>query len=88
MLFALPPAELGVHPGDGNFVQAHADQKLLGSLLYLMCDDLPSMIRSLEAKKVKCTAVTKAGWGITTTVRLPSGGKIGLYQPRHRTAIG
>jgi catechol 2,3-dioxygenase-like lactoylglutathione lyase family enzyme len=88
LIFALPPAELGVHPGDGKFVQAHEDQKLLGSVLYLMCDNLQSAIRSLEAKKVKCTPVADEGWGITTTVRLPSGGQIGLYQPRHKTAIG
>ncbi len=88
LIFGLPPAELGVHPGDGKFVQAHAEEKLLGSLLYLMCDDLQSMIRSFEAKKVKCTPIAEAGWGITTTLRLPSGGQIGLYQPRHPTAIG
>lgn len=47
-----------------------------------------SMMQSLEAKKVKCTPIAEAGWGITTTVRLASGGQIGLYQPRHPTAIG
>ena len=88
LIFALPPAELGIHPEDGDFVHAHAEAQLLGAVLYLMCDDLRSMIRSLEAKKVKCTPVAEAEWGITTTVPLPSGGQIGLYQPRHPTAIG
>jgi len=88
LIFALPPAEMGVHPGDGEFVQMHAEEKLLGSVLYLMCDDLKSTIRSLEAKKVKCTPVADEGWGIVTTIQLPSGGQIGLYQPRHKTAIG
>jgi predicted enzyme related to lactoylglutathione lyase len=88
LIFALPPAELGIHPGDGGFVQVHAEMRLLGALLYLMCDDLNSMMRSLEAKGVTCTPVMEAGWGITTTLRLPSGGQIGLYQPRHPTAIG
>jgi hypothetical protein len=80
LIFALPPAELAVHPGEGDFAQSHAE-------IYLMCDDLRSMIRSLKAKKIKCTPVTQAGWGMKTTIRLPSGGKIGLYQPRHPTAI-
>src|ERR1700758_991787 len=65
LIFALPPAELGIHPGDGKFVQSHAEEELLGSVLYLMCDDLRSTIRSLEGKKVKCTPVIEAGWGIT-----------------------
>jgi len=88
LIFALPPAELGIHPGDGNFVQAHAEEKLLGAVLYLMCDDLRSAIRSLQGKGAKFTPITEAEWGITTTVSLPSGGQVGLYQPRHPTAIG
>ena len=88
LIFALPPAELGIHPGNGNFVQTHAEEKLLGSVLYLMCRDLRYVIRSLEAKKVRCTPVAEAEWGIATTVQLPSGGQIGLYQPRHPTAVG
>jgi len=87
LIFALPPAELGVHPSDGSFVQTQAEEKLLGSVLYLMCDDLKATIRSLEAKKAKCTPIADEGWGIVTTVGLPSGGKVGLYQPRHKTAI-
>ncbi len=87
LIFALPPAEIGVHPSDGSFVQRHADHPLFAALLYLMCDDLPSVIKSLEAKNVRCTEVTEAPWGIKTTIPLPSGGEIGLYQPSHPTAI-
>lgn len=87
LIFALPPTEMGVHPGDGEFVQGHADHQLLGAVLYLMCDDLRSTIRWLEVKKVKCSPIVEAEWGITTTVPLPSGGEIGLYQPKHVTAI-
>jgi hypothetical protein len=88
LIFALPSSELAVHPGDGEFVQRHAEHALLGVVLYLMCDDLPAMIRSLEARQVACSAVMKAEWGIATTIRLPSGGEIGLYQPTHPTALG
>jgi hypothetical protein len=87
LIFQLPPAEIGIHPGAGDFVQMHADHPLLGCILYLLCDDLPSTIRSLESKNVSCSSVLEAQWGITTTVKLPSGGSIGLYQPKHPTAI-
>lgn len=87
LIFQLPPAELGIHPGSGDFVQMHADHPLLGAVLYLMCDDLPSTMRSLQAMNVACSSVLEAGWGVTTTVNLPSGGSIGLYQPKHPTAI-
>jgi catechol 2,3-dioxygenase-like lactoylglutathione lyase family enzyme len=87
LIFALPPAELGIHPGDGKLVQPHADQPLLRVELYLMCDDLSSFVESLEAKSIECTPPTEAEWGIATTVRLPSGGRLGLYQPKHPTAF-
>jgi catechol 2,3-dioxygenase-like lactoylglutathione lyase family enzyme len=88
LIFALPPAELAVHPGNGDFVQSHAEHAMLGAVVYLMCDNLPDLIGKLEAKGVTCTEVTQAPWGMRTTVRLPSGGEIGLYQPSHPTAIG
>lgn len=87
LIFALPPAELAVHPGSGDFVQGHADQELLGSVLYLMCDDLAAQVRALKSRKVTCTPVVKAEWGSSTTFALPSRGRVGLYQPTHVTAI-
>lgn len=87
LIFAMPPSELGIHPGDGMFVERHADQELSGILVYLMCDDLQQTIETLRGKNVHTTAITHAGWGITTTIRLPGGGGLGLYQPRHKTAL-
>jgi catechol 2,3-dioxygenase-like lactoylglutathione lyase family enzyme len=87
LIFALPPSELGIHPGDGQFIQRHADQDLSGSVVYLMCDNLRETVDSFAAKGVETTAVQEAGWGIVTTVRLPGGGALGLYEPRHVTAI-
>ena len=60
---------------------------MLGGLLYLMCDDLGGVIGLLKSKGVACTNPVEAEWGISTSVRLPSGGEIGLYQPTHRTVI-
>jgi hypothetical protein len=88
LIFGLPPAEMGVHPGDGQFVQQHAEHSLLGAVMYLMCDDLRATVSELRAKKVECSETFEAEWGITTTVPLPSGGRVGLYQPKHATAIG
>ena len=87
LLFALPPAELAVHPGSGDFVQMHAERRMLGAVLYLMCDDLRSFMQSLERKGVPCASPIEAEWGISTTLRLPSGGEIGVYQPSHRTMV-
>jgi catechol 2,3-dioxygenase-like lactoylglutathione lyase family enzyme len=87
LIFGLPPAELGVHPAPSPFVQRHADHDILGAVLYFMCDDLESTTNSLAAKGVACTEVEKAEWGVKTTVRLPSGGEVGLYQPSHPTAL-
>ena len=87
LLFALPPAELALHPGSGDFVQMHAEHPMLGAVLYLMCDDLRSMMQSLEGKGVACATPVEADWGISTSLRLPSGGEIGVYQPSHRTMV-
>lgn len=87
LIFKLPPAEAALHPPDGSNQQIlHAEHYLLGAAVYLMCDDLRAQIKALKAKRVECTEVVEAPWGIKTTIRLPSGGEIGLYQPTHETA--
>ena len=87
LIFALPPAEAAVHPSSGEFAQDHAGRKMMGAVLYLMCTNLREVIQSLEAKNVKCSAVSREVWGIKTTIPLPSGVEIGLYQPTHPTAL-
>jgi catechol 2,3-dioxygenase-like lactoylglutathione lyase family enzyme len=78
LIFALPPAEAAFHPSEKNDLHE----------LYFMFDDLKSTMESLKAMKVNCGSVTEERWGSLTTVSLPGGGKIGLYQPKHPTAIG
>ena len=87
LLFALPPAEAAVHPASGNPEQVHAGHHHVGAVVYLMCDDLRAAIATLDARHVACTDVSQERWGIRTTIRLPSGGEIGLYQPAHPTAL-
>jgi hypothetical protein len=88
LIFGLPPSEMAVHPDDGGFTQTHANHTMMGAVVYLMCDDLAAEIQSLKQRGVTCTEVETAPWGEKTTIPLPSGGEIGLYQPRHPTAIG
>jgi catechol 2,3-dioxygenase-like lactoylglutathione lyase family enzyme len=76
---ALPPAELAVHPADGE--NRHE--------LYLMCDDINTTVDELKNKGVEFSQpVSDQGWGLLTSIRLPGGGELGLYEPRHPTAIG
>ena len=76
-IYALPPAELAAHPSDENRVE-----------LYLMCDDLEATMASLMAKGVEFTGpVSDQGWGLLATLQVPGGGELGLYEPRHPTAI-
>jgi len=77
LIFALPPAEAAIHPSDKN--GAHE--------LYLMCDDLRAEMASLGQKGVACSEVQEQRWGSITTIHLPGGGKLGLYQPKHPTAL-
>ena len=86
LIFALPPAEVAVHPASRTFAKRHGGHVMMGTVLYLMCDDLEGHIKSLEAKKVKCAEIGKAPWGSYTTILLPSGVEMGLYQPTHLTA--
>ena len=88
LIFALPPSELAVHPAGKTVVQRHAERNLLGTVLYLMCDDVRATVRLLKARKVKCAKIEKAAWGLYTSITLPSGGEIGLYQPTHPVAHG
>jgi hypothetical protein len=88
LIFALPPAEVGIHPAGPGSLHKHDGHRLLGTVMYLMCDDLQAAVGRLRRAKVRCTRITKAAWGSSTTIRLPSGGEIGLYQPTHPTALG
>ena len=78
LIFALPPAEVAVHPANEN--NRHE--------LYLMCDDLNGEMTELAKKGVRCSKVENERWGSITKVTLPGGGEIGLYQPKHPTAFG
>jgi catechol 2,3-dioxygenase-like lactoylglutathione lyase family enzyme len=77
LIFALPPAEVAVHPAEDN--GRHE--------LYFMCDDLKAEIVALQEKGASCSDVHEERWGSITMIKLPGGGEVGLYQPRHPTAL-
>ena len=77
LIFALPPAEVAVHPAPESGA----------SELYFVCDDLEAEMGALEAKGVRCAEVEEARWGSVTKIRLPGGGEVGLYQPKHPLAF-
>lgn len=73
LIFALPPSELAVHPGESG-----------GSAeFFLMCEDIDAEVVRLAAQGVRCEPPANAGWGRLTHLSLPSGARLGLYQPRH-----
>jgi catechol 2,3-dioxygenase-like lactoylglutathione lyase family enzyme len=78
LIYALPPGEAAFHPSDKNGPHE----------LYFMCDSLKAEMATLAKKGVTCSPVQEERWGSITRIRLPGGGQIGLYQPKHPTALG
>ena len=78
LIFALKGAELGVYPHKENDLHH----------FYLMTDDLDGELARLAAAGVACAAPTEQGWGRSTSIPLPGGGKLALYQPAHPSATG
>ena len=77
LIFALPPAEVAVHPSDENGVHE----------LFLMCDDVQALIAEMTNRKVECSPVDEQRWGSITRLTLPGGGKLGIYQPKHASPL-
>jgi catechol 2,3-dioxygenase-like lactoylglutathione lyase family enzyme len=78
LIFALPPAELAVHPADGG--ARHE--------LYLMCDDINATVAELRGKGVEVSSeVSDLGWGLLARIRLPDGSDFPIYQPRHPSPL-
>jgi catechol 2,3-dioxygenase-like lactoylglutathione lyase family enzyme len=82
LIFALPPAELGVHPTES------ADRPSGDVDLYLMCRDVEATIAELREKGVECPPPVDRGFGLVTTLPVPGLGEIGLYQPKHASPLG
>jgi predicted enzyme related to lactoylglutathione lyase len=78
LIFALPPAELAAHPTD----------EASHHKLYLMCDDVHTTVAELKGKGVEFTKeITEEGFGLMTSLRLPSGDELALYEPTHESPL-
>jgi predicted enzyme related to lactoylglutathione lyase len=82
LIFALPPSELGVHPGEGPTFEAGTRHQFT-----LMCDDITTTVRELRAKGIEVRGEPEdEGWGISVVLALPGGVEVQLYEPRHAVA--
>jgi catechol 2,3-dioxygenase-like lactoylglutathione lyase family enzyme len=78
LIMQLPPGEVAVHPAQTSGTTD----------LYLVCDDVDATVTELGARGVEIDGpVTDQGWGLLTGIRLPGGGRVGLYEARHPTAF-
>jgi len=73
LIFAVPPAEVAVHPSEENNIHE----------FYLITEDVRALVDDLTKRGVKCTPPHDQGWGVLTQVKLPGGGNVGVYEPRH-----
>jgi predicted enzyme related to lactoylglutathione lyase len=78
LIFALPPAELAVHPaGNGSHHE-----------LYLMCDDIHATLAELAGKGAEVAReISDQGWGLLAAIRLPDGSEFPIYEPRHPSPL-
>jgi hypothetical protein len=74
VIFGLPPAEVSIHDADKSGAQE----------IFLMCDDVKAFVAEMAKRNVACAPVQDQGWGILTQLTLPGGGKLAVYQPRHK----
>jgi predicted enzyme related to lactoylglutathione lyase len=76
LIFALPPAELAVHPGESHHE------------LYLMCDNIQATVAELRDSGVEMARdISDQGWGLLAAIRLPDGSEFPIYEPRHLSPL-
>lgn len=73
LIFAVPAAEVAFHPHDENNKYE----------MYFLCDDIEAQVAALKKRAVKVGEISEQRWGTLTTISLPGGGTIGLYEPKH-----
>jgi hypothetical protein len=73
LIFSLPTAELAVHPAEKNDIHE----------LFFMVKDIQKFITAMRDKDVPCDTVESTSWGELSRIRLPGGGKVGVYQAKH-----
>ncbi len=82
LIFALPPGEIAVHPAEhGAAPDTHE--------LFLMCDDVQRTVGGVKEQRCRTGArnLGSKPWGLSTAIKLPDGGELGLYEASHPTAL-
>jgi hypothetical protein len=74
MIYGVSPAEMSIHGSDRNDLHQ----------LYLMCEDMEDFVAEMTKRAIAFTPPSSQGWGTATEITLPGGGKLGVYQPRHK----
>jgi catechol 2,3-dioxygenase-like lactoylglutathione lyase family enzyme len=78
LIFAGPPSELAAHPADGR---PHHE-------LWLMCDDIDATVAQLREKGATFSEeIVERPWGRSTSLELPGGGQLPLYEPSHPSPL-
>ena len=84
LLFALPPSEIAVHPGEGPAFESGVRHQFT-----FMCDNIANTVRDLKAKGIVVkNQPQEERWGIHVTLALPGGCDVMVYEPRHPLAAG
>ncbi len=73
LIFGLPPSEVAIHPSEHNDVHE----------FYLVCDHIRAFVVEMKKHDILCSPVQETGWGLLTHLKLPGGGSLGVYEPKH-----
>ncbi len=74
LIFGLPPSELAMHEADNNAGKAE---------LHLVCDSIEKFVAAMHERSIACDPIADRGWGLVSSLALPSGIKLAVYEPRH-----
>ena len=86
LIFALPPAEVAMHPVEGSAEGGTSQTPMQGAPyheLYLMCEDIEAFVAEMKSRSIACSGVHEQPWGRLVTITLPSGTELGVYEPKH-----
>jgi hypothetical protein len=79
LIFALPPSELGVHPADAGSPRPE---------ITFLCDAPEATLAELGGRGLAVRGEPRdEGFGIGTTLVLPGGVEVLLYEPRHASPL-
>jgi len=79
LIFGLPPSEVACHP----LMSEDPSTENGKHEFFLMCEDVTAFVAEMKSQDVPCTEPADQGWGILTSITLPGGSKLGVYQARH-----